>query len=188
MHLKFKGNLNIYRLIQFSVSFFFLFLNQVQLTGNFLPNSPSNLNTKNDSTLYYFYEPYPILKGKYLIQIGGPFSILPIPLVEDEYPIPAIDVQFKYCLLQNISLSATLSTNIFATIFHTGLQWNINLRNFSLGVGNNLCWGFGFFSIKEQFDNVTAYVIYYMPYFRIGYRFTEFSISSSFVATYILKI
>ncbi|MCX7909195.1 MAG: hypothetical protein N2560_06740 [Ignavibacteria bacterium] len=52
-------------------------------------------------------------------------------------------------------------------------------------MATNLGGGFGFVTMEEHFDYVTAYVI---SIIRLGYRFTEFTVSTSFVSTYILKL
>lgn len=144
-----------------------------------------NFNSIRDIT--YFYEPFPMKTGNSIIQIGGSFSLLPIPVIENEFPIPAIDVQYKYGLSKNISVAANFSTNFFSNLLHAGLQWNINSDQFSFGMANHIGGAGGFITAEGQFDNVSAYALYFMPILRFGYRFDDFSFSTSWVVTYIFK-
>jgi hypothetical protein len=139
------------------------------------------------NTLYYFYEPYPLKPGTRIFQIGGSFTLLPITVVENEYPIPALDLQYKYGLLKNLSLTGCFSTNYFSNLLHGGLQWNINTSKLSVGLAGHVGGFAGFITAEGQFENNSAYAIFLMPILRIGLRTQEFSVSMSFVAAYILR-
>ena len=135
----------------------------------------------------YFYEPYPLKVGESILQLGGSFTLLPIPVMENEYPAPALDLQYKLGMFKNISLNASLSTNIFSNLLYTGIQWNINSNRFSFGFANHIGCFFGFFNTEGQFERNSAYAIYYLPMLRFGYRLDEFSITMSWAASYIFK-
>lgn len=135
----------------------------------------------------YFYEPYPQKVGESILQLGGSFTLLPIPVVENEYPAPALDLQYKRGILNNFSLNASLSTNIFTNLFHTGLQWNTSVNRFSFGFANHIGCFFGFFNTEGQFERNSAFAIYYLPILRFGYRLDDFSVTMSWAASYIFK-
>lgn len=158
-------------------------------------NVSSELNCPESDTIYqkdyksgpYFYEPFPLIPGNSIFQIGGSFTLLPITVVENEYPIPALDLQYKYGLIKNISLIGSLSTNYFSNLLHAGLQWNTNYSNFSIGLASHLGGFVGFITSEGQFEDNSAYAIFLMPILRFGLRTEEFSASMSFVAAYILR-
>ncbi len=119
--------------------------------------------------------------------MGGSFTLLPIPVVENEYPAPALDLQYKRGILNNFSHNASLSTNIFTNLFHTGLQWNTSVNRFSFGFANHIGCFFGFFNTEGQFERNSAFAIYYLPILRFGYRLDDFSVTMSWAASYIFK-
>ena len=147
---------------------------------NTIDNSDSSFNS-------YFYEPFPQQTGTAIYQIGGSFSLLPIPVIENEYPVPAIDFQFKYGTIKNISLLSSFTTNYFSNLFHFGLQWNSNSSRFSYGLANHLGGFYGFITSEGQFEENSAHALFYMPIMRFGLRANEFSVSMSFTAVYILR-
>src|SRR5512139_1479649 len=116
----------------------------------------------------YFYEPYPQKVGESILQIGGSFTLLPIPVMENEYPAPALDLQYKLGIFEKFSLNASLSTNIFSNLLHTGVQWNTKANRFSFGFANHIGCFFGFFNTEGQFESNSAYAIYYLPILRFG--------------------
>ena len=150
-------------------------------------NSIASSDSMEINTVSYFYEPFPQKIGSSILQLGGSFTLLPVPLMENEYPSPAIDLQYKHGMLKNISLNASLSTNIFSNLIHAGIQWNINSDRLSFGIANHIGCFFGFFNTEGQFDANTAYAIYYLPILRIGYRLDDFSITMSWAVSYIFK-
>ena len=123
-----------------------------------IDNSDSSFNS-------YFYEPFPQQIGISIYQIGGSFSLLPIPVVENEYPIPAIDLQFKHGVIKNVSLVSSFSTNYFSNLLHFGLQWNSNSSRFSFGLANHLGGFYGFITSEGQFEENSAYALFYMNFF-----------------------
>jgi len=147
---------------------------------NTIDNSDSSFNS-------YFYEPFPQQIGVSVFQIGGSFSLLPIPVIENEYPVPAIDFQIKYGMIKNISLVSSFTTNYFSNLLHFGLQWNSNRSSFSYGLANHFGGFYGFISSEGQFEENSAHALFYMPIIRLGLRANEFSVSLSFTAAYILK-
>jgi hypothetical protein len=159
------------------------------------PNSVSDTsnNARDNSVLLksidvrYFYEPYPLEKDEYILQLGACFTILPIPLVENEYPTPAIDLQYKIAVFDHFSINATLSTNFFTNLIHLGPQWSANVDDFSIGIGQNIGTFLGYISMEGQFDNNSAYALFYMPIIRFGYRFDQVSFSVSFASSYIFQ-
>jgi hypothetical protein len=159
----------------------FIFFSKIILAQSYI------IDDSDSSFIPYFYEPFPQQPGKSIFQIGGSFSLLPIPVVENEYPIPAIDVQFKHGIMKNVSLVSSLSTNYFSNLLHVGLQWNSNSSHLSLGLANHLGGFVGFISSEGQFEENSAYALFYMPIIRFGIRTEEFSVSMSFTAAYILK-
>lgn len=134
----------------------------------------------------YFYEPYPLEKGTLLLQLGGSFTLLPIPVAENEIIVPTLDLQSKYAFNRNFCLTSSLFTNFFSNALQTGIQFNEKLENFSFGISNNIGIFVGFVNIEGQFDNNTAIVFFYLPTFKTGYRFDDFSFSINFGANYIL--
>jgi hypothetical protein len=141
--------------------------------------------SKSIDSIAYFYEPYPIEPGRSILQIGGSFTLLPLPVVENEYPAPALDVQYKYGLYDNIILAASLSTNYFSNLLHAGIQWNFNINDLSMGIANDVGGFYGFINTAGQFDENSATAFYYLPIVRIGYRLDAYSISMSWAVSYI---
>lgn len=139
----------------------------------------------NDVSNAYFYEPRPMVPGSSFVQIGASVSLLPYPDAEQEIPIPGLDVQYKHGLIEGFTLAGSFSTSIFSYLVHGGLQWNHAVGPFSIGVANHLGIAYGFIKRENQFDNVQAYGLFDMPMVRMGYRFEEFSISTSFVISYV---
>ncbi len=135
----------------------------------------------------YFYEPFPQDIGSYLLQLGGSFTLLPIPVVENEYPSPAIDLQYKHGILKNVSIVGSFSTNYFTNLLHAGMQWNTNYDRFSFGIAPHFGGFTGFISVEGQFDDNSAYGIFFLPILRFGYRFDDLSISMSLATSYIFK-
>lgn len=152
--------------------------------GEIEPNTEKKLE---HSDVRYFYEPYPLETGTYLLQLGGSISLLPIPIIEVEFPVPAIDLNYKHCIFKNVSLVGVLSTNYYSNILHTGLQFNTNFSHFSIGVANHIGTFAGFINIEGQFDKNEAYAFFYMPIVRLGWRMKNASVSASLVASYIFK-
>jgi hypothetical protein len=134
---------------------------------------------------YYYYEPYPIKPGTSILQLGGSFTLLPLPVVENEYPAPAFDMQYKRGLWDKIAVDVSFSTNYFSNLFHAGLQWNFNINKFSLGIANHIGGFYGFINTAGQFDQNSAAAFFDLPIIRIGYRLKRYSISMSWAASYI---
>lgn len=139
------------------------------------------------TTICYFYEPFPLAPGSHVFQLGGSFSLLPYPDMEQELPIPALDVQYKRGLFSHLALDGTLSTNIFSTLLHAGPQLQTKINRFSCGVADHIGGVYSFIKREKVFDRVDAYAIFDMMILRFGYRFDDFSVSVSFVATYVFK-
>jgi hypothetical protein len=135
----------------------------------------------------YFYEPYPLEKGTYVLNLGGSFSLLPLPLVENEYPVPAVDFQLKWGVFTNHSIIASFSTNIFGNLLHSGIQWNTHAGKFSFSLGNHLGGFFGFMTADKVFNKNKAYAFFSMPIIRMGYRFDDFSISMTWASSFIFN-
>ncbi|PKL86032.1 MAG: hypothetical protein CVV22_05740 [Ignavibacteriae bacterium HGW-Ignavibacteriae-1] len=152
--------------------------------GDFAPKTDKIVE---HSDVRYFYEPFPLEKGTYLLQLGGSISLLPIPIIEVEFPVPAIDLNYKHCIFKNVSLVGVLSTNYYSNILHSGIQFNTNFSQFSIGVANHVGTFAGFINIEGQFENNTAFAFFYMPIVRLGWRMNNASFSASFVASYIFK-
>ncbi|MBM2815127.1 MAG: hypothetical protein HW421_1889 [Ignavibacteria bacterium] len=177
-------NTYLYKIINYFLILFFLFINYYI---TFAQHSVIESHTVDLNNISYFYEPFPQSVGSSILQLGGSFTILPIPLVENEYPVPTVDLQYKRGLYKNLSIDATFSTIALSNILHFGLQWNMNTGRFSYGVSNHIGGFYGFMTSEGQFDYNSAYAIFYMPILRFGYRFDNFSISTSWAATYLMK-
>ena len=63
----------------------------------------------------------------------------------------------------------------------------ILIDKFSFGFANHFGGFIGQISIEGQFDNNSAYAIFYLPILRFGYRHDDFSVSMSWAASYIFK-
>jgi hypothetical protein len=172
--------------ITVSIFFYFPILAQSISSTQSIDNSSIN-EILDSASVRYFYEPYPQEIGNSILQLGGSFTLLPISVVENEYPIPAIDVQYKHGIFKNVSFVSTFSTNYFSNLLHLGLQWNTNISRFSFGLANHLGGFAGFISSEGQFENNSAYALFSMPILRFGFRTDEFSFSLSFAASYIFK-
>ncbi len=147
-------------------------------------NAGLNIVDNSDSLINpYFYEPYPQSIGDLLLQLGGSFTLLATPGVE-EVPIPTIDLQLKYGVMKKISLVSSLSTNYFSNYLQLGLQWNTNSSRFSFGMANHFGGFVGTYHLtlfKENF----AYAFSYMPIISVGIRADEFSATISIGASYM---
>lgn len=134
----------------------------------------------------YYYEPRPLEPGTGVYNLGISMTLLPEPIVEQEIPAPALDLQIRYGLASDLSAFGGVSTNYFTNVLTTGLQWNTEQNAFSLGLGGALIGFAGFLSVEGQFDNNTAAALAVTPTLRAGYAFPDFSTSISFAATYLL--
>jgi hypothetical protein len=146
---------------------------------------PSHADTTAVSQPYY-YEPRPMSSGQHVIQLGVSFTILPLPVVEDEYPAPMIDAQFKYALSSAFCLAAVGSTNIFSNVLHGGLQWNTAIDRFSIGAALHAGGFYGYMSTEGQFDRNAAYALIGIPMLRVGIRLDDFALSTSLGASYVI--
>jgi hypothetical protein len=135
----------------------------------------------------YFYEPFPMEPGSDVLQVGASFSLVPYADAEQEIPLPAIDFQYKRGVVDNVAVVGSLSTSYYSNLVHVGLQWNANASRFCVGLANHLGFAYGFITRENLFDDVKGYAWVDMMILRLGARFDEFSISCSFVATYMLK-
>lgn len=140
-----------------------------------------------DPAFYYYYEPFPMEVGSDVLQVGASFSLVPYADAEQEIPLPGIDVQYKRGIFENLAVVGSLSTSYFSSLAHAGLQWSTRVARFSFGVANHIGFAYGFITRENLFDDVEGYAWIDMMILRLGYRFDEFSISCSFVATYMLK-
>lgn len=163
------------------------YLSAQQSVYLFTLSKSENIYTQDTTRISYFYEPYPQNVGTSILQLGGSFTLLPTSVVENEFPTPAVDLQYKRGIFKNISLIGSLSTNYFTNLIHIGLQWNMNEEKFSFGFANHFGGFIGQISIEGQFDNNSAYAIYYLPIIRFGYRHDDFAVSMSWAASYIFK-
>ncbi|RPI67628.1 MAG: hypothetical protein EHM43_07205 [Ignavibacteriae bacterium] len=139
----------------------------------------------SDSVQRYYYEPFPLKPGMTVMQVGLSFTLLPVPLVENEYPTPAAEFQIKHGLSEMWSLNGVLSTNIFSTLLHGGPQWNTAIDRTSIGICGHVGGFYGFISTEGQFDNNSAYAVVGIPMLRIGYRLDAFALSTTFAASYV---
>jgi hypothetical protein len=141
--------------------------------------------TAAEAAVSYFYEPFPQQPGESVFQLGASFTLLPEPVVENEYPAPALDVQYKRGIASHISAVGSFSTNYFTNLLHAGLQYNLSSGCFSFGMAGHLGLFAGFISSEGQFDNNSAFATFFMPVLRLGYRFDKFSLSMSWASAYI---
>ena len=168
-------------------------------TAGGLTNNPDQVDgTPVDSTslqteasigpgVCYFYEPFPMEPGSSVLQLGASFSLMPYPVAEQEVPIPAIDLQYKRGIFDNVAVAGVFSTNIYSNLLHGGIQWNTKLDRFSCGLADHIGFVYGFISQDNVFDDVEAYALFDMVIVRLGYRFDDFSFSCSCVATYVMN-
>ena len=176
-------NILFHNIIKFLILFLLFGHSNLAVCQN---SNPENFSI-DTNTISYFYEPYPQKVGSSIFQIGGLFTFVPTPLVEDEYPIPSFDLDYKRGIHEFASFDARFTTNVFSNILHFGILGNMNTGRFSYGISNHIGAFYGFLTYEGQFDRNWAYSIFYMPTLRFGYRFDDFSISTSFSAIYLLK-
>ena len=139
-----------------------------------------------DDTIQYYYEPRPLVPGSSVFQIGGSATLLPEPVVENEYPVPAIDVQYRLGLADEWSLVTSGSTNVFSTLLHGGPQWNRAWGRFSVGLTQHVGGFVGFISSDGQFDNAWACAGVAITLVRLGYRLNDYAVSATGAASYII--
>jgi hypothetical protein len=156
------------------------------ISSSFL-RAQEDINIQDTTQTFYFYEPYPQIVGTSILQLGGSFTLLPTSVAENEFPTPAVDLQYKRGIFKNISAIGSFSTNYFTNLLHIGIQWNLNEDKFSFGFANHFGGFVGFISMEGMYDSNSAYAIFYLPILRFGYRLNDFSISMSFAASYIFK-
>jgi len=135
----------------------------------------------------YFYEPFPMEVGSSVFQLGASFSLLAYPDAEQELPIPGLDIQYKRGIFEKLALVGSFSTSYFSNLLHGGLQWNTKIERFSCGLATHLGGAYGFMTRENLFDDVEGYAVFAMLILRLGYRFDEFSVSCSFVSSYIIN-
>lgn len=134
----------------------------------------------------YYYEPYPMKSGDWLWQLGASATLLPVPVTENEIIVPSVDLQFKMGLSKRFSLVSSLYTNVFSNVLHGGIQWNKNYGNFSIGLVGHLGVFFGWMDLDEVYEINTAYAFIGLPMIRTGYRFEDFSLTSTIGASFII--
>jgi len=137
-------------------------------------------------SVQYYYEPRPLIPSTSVFQIGGSATLLPEPVVENEYPVPAIDVQYKLGLAGEWSLVTSGSTNFFSNLIHGGLQWNRAWDRFSLGIAQHVGGFMGFISAEGQFDNSWAWAGIGVTLVRAGFRLDDYALSVTGAASYII--
>ena len=138
-------------------------------------------------TVQYYYEPRPLVPGTSVFQLGGSATLLPEPVVEDEYPIPAIDVQYRLGLGSQWSLVTSGSTNFFSNLIHGGPQWNESWGPFSLGIAGHIGGFVGFISAEGQFDDAWAWAGVTIALLRLGWRIDDdYAVSATGAASYII--
>jgi len=135
---------------------------------------------------HYFYEPRPLGAGDNVFNLGLSFSLLPAPIVEQEIPAPAIDLQFKHGFSPHLSGYGSLSTNFFTNVLIGGLQYNIGDEDLSFSVGDGLAFFAGYLDLGGEFDKNTAAAIADVPVLRIGHKFESVALSISMAVTYVL--
>ncbi len=135
----------------------------------------------------YHYEPWPLDVGTSLWTFGLSLTTLPQPVVESEVPAPAIDIQFKKGVFEHVSLVTTFSTNVLSNVLQAGMQWNDRTDRLSYAAGVNVGVFGGWLSVEGQFDRNWAYAVALLPVLRTGYRFDEFSLSTTFSGTVVLS-
>lgn len=145
----------------------------------------SNMINSMEKPHSYYYEPMPMEGGKYVLQLGGSVTLLPVPVSENEYLVPSIDLQFKMGLCRQLSLVSSFYTNVFSNVLHAGIQYNTNFDRLSIGLVNHIGAFAGFMDIEGQFDWNTAFASFYLPMLRIGYRFDGFVFTLTTGASYI---
>lgn len=151
------------------------------------PISPLSFVDSSWLSPRYHYEPWPLEVDQSLWTFGLSLTTLPQPVVESEVPAPAIDIQMKRGIAENLSLVTTFSTNIFSNVLQAGVQWNNNSDRFSYAGGANIGAFGGWLSVEGQFDRNWAYAVALMPVIRTGYRFDEFSLSATFSGTLVVS-
>jgi hypothetical protein len=153
------------------------------------PIDTTSLQTggSSDPAVYYFYEPFPMAPGASIFQLGASFSLLPYPDAEQELPIPAFDVQYKRGIAEHVAVVGSLSTCIYSNLVHAGIQWNTVLGRFSCGLAGHIGGAYGFITRENLFDDVEGYALFDMLILRLGYRFDDFSLSCSLVASYVMS-
>ncbi len=151
------------------------------------PPDSSSLQTTEPAPVHYFYEPFPLEPGSDVFQIGASFSLRPYPDMEQELPIPALDVQYKRGISANAAIVGNLSTNIYSNLLHAGIQLHVGHGRLSCGLADHIGGVYSFIKREQVFDKVYAYAVFDMLILRLGYRFDDFAFSLSLVATYVIK-
>lgn len=144
------------------------------LVSSFFTNiTAQNLDVRGNS----FYYPHNIGSIKYLHTIGVKSANLPEDIVEsdDNFRAPLIVYDFKFGLLNNLSLDGGIETNFITVQFSLGPKWSHEFGKFTLSVGGDAAY---FVGALNQFDfktEVNGWLAY--PNLTIGYQFPRFSVS-----------
>jgi hypothetical protein len=142
---------------------------------------------QQEKEAFYFYEPYPLVRGSSILQLGASVTLLPIPIIENEFPTPAIDLQYKYGILNTFAVVGSFSTNYLSNLLHAGIQWNTSWNRFSIGIANHIGGFYGYITADGMFDANSAYGAFDMPMIRFGWRFDNFSASMSWAFSYVFR-
>lgn len=134
----------------------------------------------------YHYEPWPLACGQSVLTAGVVFALAPEPIVENEVPVPSLDVQYRRGLIPDVSLVATITTNVVASLGQLGMQWNDTAASLSYAAGANAVGFLGWLSDEGMFANSWAFAYGAVPFARVGYRFEEFSVSAMLAASWIV--
>jgi hypothetical protein len=137
------------------------------------------------STHVYHHEPWPLAPGQSILTAGVVFALLPEPVIENEVPTPAFQLQYKRGLFAQSSLIATISTNVVTNLAQVGMQWNDTSGSLSYAAGTNAVGFLGWLSSEGMFANNWAFAVGVVPYACVGYRFDDFSISAEIAASWI---
>ena len=157
---------------------------QVFAVGSVLVLACAPLHAQN-LTRRYFYDPTPLHQGDQVFNLGLSLTLLPEPIVEQEIPAPAIDLQYKRSLNGPLSFYGSFSTNYFTNVIVAGLQYGVGDAHYSASCGLGVAGFAGFLNAEGQFDKNSAAAVAAIPVIRFGHHFENVALSLSVSGTFL---
>lgn len=134
----------------------------------------------------YFYNPQSLKSKEYRHTVALATARLPEDMVEEATTLiraPLFAYYGTYGLPENFVLTGGLNSNIITYHISLGAKWIHQWKSFSLSLGYDAAYYFGFLHNFGYDTNVNGWLHY--PNFTIGYDFNKFAVSLKTEAIFV---
>ncbi len=121
----------------------------------------------------------PVEPGQINVSAGLAITMLPLPLVENEVPAPALDVRCRLGLSSQWSLLGRFVGNYAANVVSITPMRSYELTKFWAGYGAQVSYMFGRVDFLEGF-NTSASGVFVNPFIALGIRIDDIAITSKY--------